>query len=496
MKLKSKRGIALSYVIVITAVLLILASALFSVAKFNLDYTQNSLEGRQAYLDAKSAIEYGKAYLAKNPGSGDFAIISDSTPLGLKIGLVGDPNVIAVYDSAKKIINAYPKYKTSDRVERLGYKTQKAPTAFLAVGRFYGSNEIFHLLGDFMGGKSECPIVTSQIVSFQSVQTMEAPEINFLTLSNKDGRLCCLYSTNYANVTTLLSDFISFNGNIIGAAYAGPYRQELFVKTQSGNDVIVRFTKRVKIELIGNSMPPVVFEPGYYSFPSDTDFFELSSIKSKATKLNVSQIKDAKSKFQTARLVTNDLKNFISSEDSDLNWTTHGSMGNNIPSAIPTSRLTPSSTVFLCASGFISGEATYEYKTPNLVFQWEGSSEMLFSGTTTNVTFDAQKISINMKSTSGIQQITQTHNTSKFLLTYSSLTHESPIIVFASDTQITTFIPANSKTIIAGTYRIADTNEISGVLSPYELDLFDPGMKLEKIGGVSGGSGGVYTDGK
>jgi len=59
-KLSNKRGSSLAFVLIIGMVIMILVSALLLVANGQFTFTQETLESRQAYIDAKSVIEYGK----------------------------------------------------------------------------------------------------------------------------------------------------------------------------------------------------------------------------------------------------------------------------------------------------------------------------------------------------------------------------------------------------------------------------------------------------
>lgn len=195
MKAGSKRGVALAYVIVITAVLLILAAALVSVAKFNLDSSQNSLESRQAYLDAKSAIEYGRSYLALNPDKADesFSILrsGSSTDTGFKIGAANAANAVALYDSDNKAINAAAKYKSSDRVRRLGYQfdTEQGGSSlsvsnFMVLG-YYGATTIVpqNYSPEFSGQKatSNYPVIFNRSVHIESATSnLTAPAVYLL----------------------------------------------------------------------------------------------------------------------------------------------------------------------------------------------------------------------------------------------------------------------------------------------------------------------------
>jgi hypothetical protein len=64
MNLKTnQRGSALPFVIILGLVLLVLIAALATVATGTITFTQESVESRQAYLDAKSVTEYGKVLI-------------------------------------------------------------------------------------------------------------------------------------------------------------------------------------------------------------------------------------------------------------------------------------------------------------------------------------------------------------------------------------------------------------------------------------------------
>ena len=63
MKSQSKKGVALVYAIITAILLMLLVAALVAAATFNLRQSRTSLTSRQAYLDAKSAMNYSRAYL-------------------------------------------------------------------------------------------------------------------------------------------------------------------------------------------------------------------------------------------------------------------------------------------------------------------------------------------------------------------------------------------------------------------------------------------------
>jgi hypothetical protein len=121
--MKSKRGVALAYVIVVTAALLVLVVGFVALTEYNLNASQTSLEGRQAYLDARSAIEFGRAYLAENPDAESFTIVRSSSGSGFAVGALNASGAIASYDQSDGQINAKVPYSSSgDRLRLLSYR--------------------------------------------------------------------------------------------------------------------------------------------------------------------------------------------------------------------------------------------------------------------------------------------------------------------------------------------------------------------------------------
>lgn len=241
MKTGSKRGAALAYVIVVSAALMILATALLFSAKQNLDLSKNSLEGRQAYLDAKSAIEYGRAYVLKNPGTGDFAIVKNSGDLGFTVGSSGDAGAVAVYNSAKKLISASAKYRSSDRVRKLGYQFTTAEGGdsdgshlndFLVASNGYGRNEIFYTYTQTFlpDAASVYPVVSHLYRMTTGNNKLTAPQIYILGKSN--GNSVIIYDSNEL---TLKSDFIYLAGGIDSFESWLHVYQPFYLQTYSGS---------------------------------------------------------------------------------------------------------------------------------------------------------------------------------------------------------------------------------------------------------------------
>ncbi|HEY5557366.1 hypothetical protein [Acetobacterium sp.] len=58
--LKNTKGSSLAFVLIISMVLMIMVASIMTVANSGFTFTQESVESRQAYIDAKSVIEFGK----------------------------------------------------------------------------------------------------------------------------------------------------------------------------------------------------------------------------------------------------------------------------------------------------------------------------------------------------------------------------------------------------------------------------------------------------
>ena len=59
-KVKNEKGSSLAFVLIIGMIIMIMVASLLAVANSGLTFTQQSVESRQAYIDAKSVIEFGK----------------------------------------------------------------------------------------------------------------------------------------------------------------------------------------------------------------------------------------------------------------------------------------------------------------------------------------------------------------------------------------------------------------------------------------------------
>ncbi len=77
-KLRSKRGISLPVAMAITAVLAILSASLIAIAMNSITNTSSSVNYRQAYLNAKSALDYAKSYYSDTSVVPDLSAVKDA----------------------------------------------------------------------------------------------------------------------------------------------------------------------------------------------------------------------------------------------------------------------------------------------------------------------------------------------------------------------------------------------------------------------------------
>jgi|GEM_PF-1483513 len=61
--IKNQGGSALAYVLIFSVIIMVLVVGLLTVAQSGISFTQQTVESRQAYIDAKSVIEYGKTII-------------------------------------------------------------------------------------------------------------------------------------------------------------------------------------------------------------------------------------------------------------------------------------------------------------------------------------------------------------------------------------------------------------------------------------------------
>ncbi len=287
MSFGSKRGAALAIVVVVTAALLILSAALVSSASFNLSYSQNSLQDRQAYLDAKSAIEFGRAYVVKNPTSGDFKVNLDRTDYTFSINKgAATANTVAAYESAGKILKASAKDKTLDRFKTLGYRFQFSEGAssnsplFISTGMNLGNTTVFNSNGEMACSGIDLPVFSNKTVRLSSsVPKFKAPQMYFMC---KDSENCIEVDINRFS-TELDTDFIYFNGNIKSKNMESGNAGKLILNRYNENNNLsgkygIAYFNQTDIYINDKKITEQPLN-GYYKFEKKVNLFDVNTFK-------------------------------------------------------------------------------------------------------------------------------------------------------------------------------------------------------------------------
>lgn len=186
----SKKGVSLAFVIVVVLALVILSSVLFTAAARSISLTAGNTDGREAYLKAKSAIEYAKTQFYLNvknghsnafsvsPSGDGFAAAADRSPDGTScIAECSNPTG----DGKTWKISAKAKYRNSAQYRMLSYsftvQMNASVTGFLSAGGKLGGSEYIAQDGQFEN-PAAYPVVIRQ--SVYTTQPCTAPEMYFL----------------------------------------------------------------------------------------------------------------------------------------------------------------------------------------------------------------------------------------------------------------------------------------------------------------------------
>lgn len=184
----NKKGVSLAFVIVVVLALVIFSSLLFSAAARSLSMTGESTEGREAYLRAKSAIEYAKTEvysMAKNnrlaafsvgPDGDSFRQIADRAADGTACLAECKPGS----DGKTWTVTAKVKYRNSAQFRLLSYsfafQNNPSVNGFVASGGAIGGSQ--YISNGQSNDQAQCyPIFVSEHVYSNSGFT--APEMYF-----------------------------------------------------------------------------------------------------------------------------------------------------------------------------------------------------------------------------------------------------------------------------------------------------------------------------
>ena len=184
----NKKGVSLAFVIVVVLALVIFSSLLFSAAARSLSMTGESTEGREAYLRAKSAIEYAKtevynmaksnrlAAFSVGPDGDGFRQIADRAADGTACLAECKPGS----DGKTWTVTAKVKYRNSAQFRMLSYsfafQNNPSVNGFIASGGSIGGSSYINPDGQ-AANQPVYPILVPRHVYSNSGFT--APEMYF-----------------------------------------------------------------------------------------------------------------------------------------------------------------------------------------------------------------------------------------------------------------------------------------------------------------------------
>lgn len=350
---KNKRGVTLAIVMVIAMALLIFSSALFAAASHNLDLTGRSVDGRQAYLTAKSAIEYAKTVVYRQAKSG--SLQSFSVKPGAADGLFaegaagGPPDGVSVLAactvSGEDVkISAKVKNKNSDGYQKLDYRftvvfhpaTGLSPfdsiNNYVAAGQRYGNYWFLNSGNVLSGADSKYPAAFQPEISTN--QPFAAPEMYFLNKGTSfqmqgGGTFSC----------TLDSNVIYFNGAVRSGGNAPDSVQNLKLEN-SKFDTLNLHNGFAGIVWFYNTTiyykdRSYRVEDGPYYFRAGTDLFDFGSFQTNLVQVgdgdfdSVPALKAIRLKQKIAYYQTNNGKIQSSEGEGGVGWTSQGKMNSN-----------------------------------------------------------------------------------------------------------------------------------------------------------------------
>ena len=320
---QSKKGISLAFVIVVVMALMIFSAMLFSAASHSLSMTGTSTEGRQAYLTAKSAIEYAKTLAYDKAKSGGklvpFSVGHDADGNYAELAAATAPNGTDCYaectnpggDGKNWKILAKVKYQNSGQYRQLAYtftlnwnaSVSLPASDFFMAGVNYGSEKVldldgywFCLYGIDKKKSSPYPVVENlPLVSKKSAGCgyLKAPEIILLgdnSSGNFDAPVGKYCFTSEDATAELHSNFIAFQNDIYGHSYDNGNDKahlHLYPSDDTAVSGILYFADgnggNCTIQLGGGNgaadTRAVVIPAGYYRFTAGLDIFSLSATK-------------------------------------------------------------------------------------------------------------------------------------------------------------------------------------------------------------------------
>lgn len=432
---RSKKGISLAFVIVVVMALMIFSAMLFSAASHSMSMTGESTDGRQAYLTAKSAIEYAKSEAYDQAKAGElkpFAVSQDvsgaftdipniDTNLGIYKNLNGTTNYATCTnpggDGVNWKITAKVKYKNSAQYRQLAYDfklqygedTLGAVNSYAAAGWRYGNNTILNSDNSFSGSPNiPYPFVSSKTVPITS-QYPAAPEMYFLNAENSFSA-----SRNGGTFSCSLdSNLIFFNGPITGGSTDAKNNQQNLTLQNSrynrlslnGHAGIVWF-HNASISDYGITLK---ISDGAYYFNSGFNLFDSSILSSDKQFLPSVPTEDFQKNpslkamnlpAKVSYYEANAGKIKSSEKDGGVGWTDTGKLSTN-PSDQTGNDVFLYTTKDMYNADLQNFHSSVIYKARSIAMQYMGTQDNPFTVPGQTITFQTGTFWFNAQSTDG-----------------------------------------------------------------------------------------------
>lgn len=285
----NKKGASLAFVIVVVLALFILSSALCAAAARSISLTKESTDGREAYLKAKSAIEYAKTQFYLNAESGNcsaFSVVPSGD--GFSVSEARSPDGTSCLAECSSTdngqtwkITAKAKYRNSNLFRTLSYsfrltlQRNKTVTGFLSAGGKLGDSEYISSDGQFEN-PADYPIVIKQTV--HTSQPCTAPEMYFLNTGD-----CFITKGSGTYDLKLTARLFYFGGTVKADSHANDSVVSLSLHGLPGSSIrgyagLVYFNHaKIEIPLDGGKTEICELD-GLYYFKENTNLFKKNTV--------------------------------------------------------------------------------------------------------------------------------------------------------------------------------------------------------------------------
>lgn len=427
MRHNNKKGVTLVYVVIVMAVLTVLSAAILTAASYNKNAADRSVQARQAYLNAKSVLEYARGYVEENLAELNkqakpyqFYVVcrGEAADSGCDTALL-PPDKLKTYAEVSLLdegvsIKARAPYLSGENAQTLGFESAIQVTqpsyvpqdlnymlcgathvdtlAFSANGiRIFSPASSHPDFWEFLNKKllpdgpnpgetAPFPLAVLKPLRLTSSSRVEKVLSGKLFFLGGGGTVPCLQAEAGAAKLTLKSDYFFFSGNVVTQAGVGPV-----LETAGGDRGIVCFDKNITVTVNnGASSPQYTIPAGFYSFPKETkiDFSGFSMPagleRVKEEDLNADLEKEFKNEIL---FLKNNSDKMVSSVD--INWTT--SSGNN------RNKTPQPGKIVYCAT--IGDGLQDTYAADQLLYQYGGSQALKVKN---NTVIDVRYLWLNL----------------------------------------------------------------------------------------------------